>query len=280
MSRRDLECERPSETVYDAWTFVVLPPRKRPIAWACAPLFPPAADRCSFAVVLSVICMSATRAAKKTSPQTAPRPAMEAIIDRRRWAIDGWTILPAASDLQNVNDAADGLDGLLIDFNILSYWRVRDRRGRKPGPPTTTFSVRVRGMPSAASPGHGPRDARLPRCAGSRSATQRQKARARRAGQSATECWAAILPCQPECRDRSAFVGAGWLAVQKSGGQMRGWVSRVLGRNPKFRGVRKIARGDVVQFLRRAVAPEDGIAVGWPHARSSHSINPLGRRFT
>ena len=55
-----------------------------------------------------------------------------------------------------------------------------------------------------------------------------------------------------------------------------GWVSRVLGRYAKFGGVRKIARGDVVQFLRRAVAPEEGIAVGWRPKRAITARCPRG----
>ena len=39
------------------------------------------------------------------------------------------------------------------------------------------------------------------------------------------------------------------------------WVSLVPVGNLQFRGVRKIARGDVFDFLGRAVTPEDGISV-------------------
>lgn len=46
------------------------------------------------------------------------------------------------------------------------------------------------------------------------------------------------------------------------------YVSHVLGRNSKLRGVRKIACGDVVQFFRRAVALHNSIVVGWRPKRA------------
>lgn len=49
-----------------AWIFVDLPPRERPIASASPP-FPPAAGRCAFAVVLSIIWMSRSAGCTKAS---------------------------------------------------------------------------------------------------------------------------------------------------------------------------------------------------------------------
>jgi hypothetical protein len=62
------------------------------------------------AVVLSIVCVSAPSDLTKASnrlPKSAPRPSIEAAVDRRRWTVDRRTVFPAAADFQDMNDAAD-----------------------------------------------------------------------------------------------------------------------------------------------------------------------------
>src|ERR1700685_1483349 len=44
---------------------------------------------------------------KQVFPDATPRPAYEAVIDRRRWTISFRTIAPAAAALEHVHDPAD-----------------------------------------------------------------------------------------------------------------------------------------------------------------------------
>src|SRR5215207_8036233 len=44
---------------------------------------------------------------EQSFPDATPRPAHEAIIDRRRWTIGFRAIAPAAAALENMHDAAD-----------------------------------------------------------------------------------------------------------------------------------------------------------------------------
>jgi hypothetical protein len=44
---------------------------------------------------------------EKPPPDPARRPAMEAVVDRRRRSVARWAILPPAADLQHMDDAAD-----------------------------------------------------------------------------------------------------------------------------------------------------------------------------
>jgi hypothetical protein len=58
-------------------------------------------------------------------PKTPPRPAHEAIIDRRRRAILGRAIAPAATTLENMHDAADHpaiVDPLNTAYVVRQMW--------------------------------------------------------------------------------------------------------------------------------------------------------------
>jgi hypothetical protein len=75
------------------------------------PPFPPAAERWALAVVLSIICtlpgFGGYQSGKHLPPDAAPRPAMKAVVDRGRGAVDGRAVLSAAPHLEDVDDAAD-----------------------------------------------------------------------------------------------------------------------------------------------------------------------------
>jgi transposase InsO family protein len=94
-----------------ACIFVLRPPRERPTDCFCSPLFPPAAERCAFTCVESIICVSVDRpfpaSSRNRFSQTAPRPAHKAVIDRCRRTILGRATAPATAALQHVHDAAD-----------------------------------------------------------------------------------------------------------------------------------------------------------------------------
>jgi hypothetical protein len=74
------------------------------------PPFPPAAERCAFTCVESIICVSVDRpfpASSRNRFSQTPRPAHKAVIDRCRRTIVGRAIAPATAALQHVHDAAD-----------------------------------------------------------------------------------------------------------------------------------------------------------------------------
>ena len=93
-----------------AWTFVVRPPRERPIACACAPLF---ARRRAVGLGrrtvdgLTTDRIGGRQRFNQATLDPAHRPAAKAIVDCRRRPVDGRAIQPATASFQNVNDAAD-----------------------------------------------------------------------------------------------------------------------------------------------------------------------------
>jgi hypothetical protein len=56
---------------------------------------------------LCVGCIRLDQGLEQPLPQTASRPSIEAIVDRRRWSVDFRAVLPSATDLQDVHDATD-----------------------------------------------------------------------------------------------------------------------------------------------------------------------------
>ena len=72
---------------------------------------PPAAERCAFTCVESIICVSVDRPFPATPgtdfPNAAPRPTHKAVIDRCWRAIFGRAIAPTAAALQHMYYAAD-----------------------------------------------------------------------------------------------------------------------------------------------------------------------------
>ena len=94
-----------------AWIFVLRPPRERPTACFCSPF----SARCR-AVRFDVrgvdhlrVCGSPIpgKLPEQVFPDATPRPAHEAVIDRRRRTISFRTIAPAAATLEHVHDPAD-----------------------------------------------------------------------------------------------------------------------------------------------------------------------------
>src|ERR1700722_16155140 len=90
-----------------AWIFVVRPPRERPIACACAPLFRPPPSGGPWPSYLTIAGIGGGPRFTQATPDPAHRPAAKAIVDCRRRPVDGRAILPATASFQNVNDAAD-----------------------------------------------------------------------------------------------------------------------------------------------------------------------------
>jgi hypothetical protein len=77
---------------------------------ALCPPFPPAAERCALAVVLSMMERrqeSFHQGAEQALPPSAHRPAMEPIVNRGRGPLNCRTILPATPRPQHMNDAAN-----------------------------------------------------------------------------------------------------------------------------------------------------------------------------
>jgi hypothetical protein len=66
--------------------------------------FPPAAERCAFTCVESIICVSVGSTVPSRFPEqvAAPCPAHKAVIDRCRRSIFGRAIAPATAALQHV----------------------------------------------------------------------------------------------------------------------------------------------------------------------------------
>jgi hypothetical protein len=106
------ERNRSAKTIGQAqWILLVKPPRERPMAWLQAPVS--ASGR---AVCLHVRGIEhqlvGDRACgcdlgKQWLPDTALEPPVVAVVDRRVRAVRGGRILPAAADLQHMQDAAD-----------------------------------------------------------------------------------------------------------------------------------------------------------------------------
>src|SRR5258708_9716495 len=93
-----------------AWIFVVRPPRERPIACAKAPLS--AAGRAvglgrRAVDHLGVAAIRSHQGLEQSLPEPAPGPPVEAIVDRRGRSVEGRAILPTATHLEHMNDAAD-----------------------------------------------------------------------------------------------------------------------------------------------------------------------------
>ncbi len=112
-----------------AWTLLLRPPRERPITRVCSPfstrgravrldvggidhLHPGRAPACG-------------KLAKQPLPHAAPRPAHEAIVDRRRWPVLRRAIAPSAAAFREVQDAAD--DASVIDTFLATHigWQKR-----------------------------------------------------------------------------------------------------------------------------------------------------------
>ena len=79
---------------------------------ASAPPFPPAAERCAFTCVESIICVSVDRPfssklPEQVFPDATPRPAHETIIDRCRRSMLRRAIAPPTAAFQNMHDTAD-----------------------------------------------------------------------------------------------------------------------------------------------------------------------------
>ena len=62
---------------------------------------------------------------KQLQPEAAPRPAVEAVVDRRRRAVVGRTVTPSASDLQDVQDARDYPPVINTPRSRLVLWQMR-----------------------------------------------------------------------------------------------------------------------------------------------------------
>ena len=93
-----------------AWIFVVRPPRERPIACACAPLFRPPPSGEPWPSCCRWLDHRRGRRAparQQPTPDPAHRPAAKAIVERRRRPVHGRAILPPTAGLQNGDDAAD-----------------------------------------------------------------------------------------------------------------------------------------------------------------------------
>lgn len=62
---------------------------------------------------------------KQALPKSAPGPSIEAVVDRRRWAVDRRTVFPAAADFQDMYDATD--DAAIVDTTgtWLIVWKQR-----------------------------------------------------------------------------------------------------------------------------------------------------------
>src|SRR4029079_19256254 len=116
-----------------AWIFVLRPPRERPTACFCSPLFPrlPAMRFYMRRVDHLHVYGSSIpgKLAEKGFPDATPRPAHKAIIDCRRRTILGWPIAPAAAGFQDVHDTAD--NSTIINSLDTSYIR----RQMRPHPP-------------------------------------------------------------------------------------------------------------------------------------------------
>ena len=88
------------------------PPRERPTACFCSPLFRPMPSGALSHASSSIICVSVgSSASGKFAEQVFPNPALspahKAVIDRRRRTILGRAIAPAAAALEYMHDPAD-----------------------------------------------------------------------------------------------------------------------------------------------------------------------------
>ena len=94
-----------------AWTLVLRPPRLTPIAWACAPFSARRrAVRLDMRAVDQHFGGRATRRRQRLehlAPDALGRPADIAVVERLGRAVDRRRILPPATRLQHVDDAAD-----------------------------------------------------------------------------------------------------------------------------------------------------------------------------
>src|SRR5579883_2769992 len=94
-----------------AWIFVLRPPRERPIACLCSPLFrlpPSGAPYVRGVDHLRVGGSSVSgQRPEQILPNPAPRPAHETVIDRCRRPVLGRAIAPATAALQHMHDAAN-----------------------------------------------------------------------------------------------------------------------------------------------------------------------------
>jgi hypothetical protein len=107
---RRIAIRRPRASA-SAWIFVLRPPRERPTACFCSPLF----RRCR-AVRFDMRRVDhlridrssvASEFPEQVFPDAAPCPAHKAVINRGRWAVSFRTIAPPAATLEDVNDAAN-----------------------------------------------------------------------------------------------------------------------------------------------------------------------------
>jgi hypothetical protein len=92
-------------TSVSAWTLVVQPSRERPIACAERPLFAP--KRGTLRLDAGAVDRGALRhrtgflrRVEQLQPEAPMRPAVEAIVDRRRWPLLGRAVAPAAANLR------------------------------------------------------------------------------------------------------------------------------------------------------------------------------------
>jgi hypothetical protein len=81
---------------------------------------------------LDAVAFEADQCGEQLSPDPAARPAMKAIVDRRRRTVDRRAILPTTAALEHVDDAADD-PAIVLAMRPRLVFR-QQRRDRRPLP--------------------------------------------------------------------------------------------------------------------------------------------------
>ena len=117
---------RPASGSLKAWIFVVRPPRERPIACLCSPLFrrgrAMGLDRGRIIRQRDAVFAWLGQRLEDCLPSSALGPPVEAIVDRRVRTIFGRTIAPSRTGLEHVHDAADNAP-IVIAFGPRQFRR-------------------------------------------------------------------------------------------------------------------------------------------------------------